>query len=242
MPKRLISRCVCGSRGPFHETAAPNGLPIAGCPDCGVLHQITEASAADVEAQYRGEYHRAADRHPGCIPYKNRYQHDFDVSAVRWHRYASLLNGQLDRADFNMLDVGAANGAWVDYVRIAQGRVALGVDPDPAMTREAIQRGTIEDVSGSFSFVTLHDVLEHVVDPALMLQHVRDRVRVGGVVVVDVPDVFVRAGEHHFKEEHLWYFNAEALRALLSRADFKPFLFDRPVPGKLVAYAESRAL
>jgi methyltransferase family protein len=237
---RLIERCLCRSPGPFREFDAPTGLRVAECNQCGVLHQITEATRFEVEAQYAGLYHAATDRHPGCIPYKERYEHDLAIASRRWQRYEQLLNGQLKRRPFHMLDVGAANGAWVDFVQ-GQGLLAFGIDPDPAMTRGGVLCGTVRDVVGSFSLVTYHDVLEHIVDPRAELAQARGRTSVGGTIIVDVPDVFDQRGVHHFKPEHIWFFNEDALRSLLRQADFRPFLIDRPIPGKLVAYGEAIA-
>jgi hypothetical protein len=235
---RLIVRCLCGSAGPFREFAAPlTGLPVAGCQHCGTLHQITTETRAAIEEQYEGAYHANAERHPGCVPYRDRYAHDLHVAQVRWAHYRSILDGQLEVPHFRALDVGAANGAFVDYLRRLE-LPALGVDPDPTMTRDAVQHGTIDDVDGEFSLLTYHDVLEHLVDPLAELERARARLCSRGVIVVDVPDVFAPAGvgDHHFKREHLWFFTDEALHELLRRSGFRPWVVDRPVPGKIVAY------
>ena len=236
---RLITRCVCNFEGPFPEFVASTGLPVAECEHCGVLHQITDIAAAEVHAQYLGPYHSAADRHPGCVPYAARYEHDLQVSAKRWDRYEQLLNGRLTVPYFYALDVGAANGAWIDYLRKDRRLMALGVDPDLAMTRDAVMHGTIQSIDGEFSLVTYHDVLEHVVNPLAELTHARARVRPGGVIVLDVPDVFGGRGDHHYKTEHIWFFNEDSLRSLLERADFRPLAADRPIPGKMVVYGEA---
>ena len=235
----LISRCLCGSVGPFDEYNAPTGLAVARCA-CGVVHQITDQTRADVEGQYRGAYHAAEDRHPGCIPYRKRYLHDRQIAELRLQRYRRTLTTQLERGA-RALDVGAANGAWVDHLRKHHIR-AFGLDPDPAMARDPeIATGTIEQAERlfgmvRFELVTYHDVLEHLVEPLRELDNVRAQMRMGGALIVDVPDCATSAGDHHFKPEHVWFFTEQSLRALFLASGFSTLEVDRPVPGKLVAY------
>jgi SAM-dependent methyltransferase len=234
---RLITQCLCGSRG--FDIITRNGLAIATCV-CGVQHLDTEISAADYEAQYRGAYHRAVDRHPGCIPYRERYEHDRKVAALRWARYKEILGRHLERVRCT-LDVGAANGAFVDHM-MSVGIVAHGIDPDPAMARAGVMNATAIDLEGAWHFdlVTYHDVLEHVLDPRTELMWASRLCWQHGLLVVDVPDVSVPEGEHHYKAEHPWYFTDEALGRLIVDAGFSLLAIDKPLPGKMVAYGARR--
>jgi 2-polyprenyl-3-methyl-5-hydroxy-6-metoxy-1,4-benzoquinol methylase len=205
-----------------------------------VIHQLTDVSREAVEGQYRGAYHAAEDRHPGCIPYRKRYLHDRAIAQLRLERYRQTLGAQLNRGA-RALDVGAANGAWVDHLRKHHLK-AFGIDPDPAMARDPeIVTGTIEQAERlfgmvRFELVTYHDVLEHLVEPAAELENARAQMRTGGALVVDVPDCATSAGDHHFKPEHLWFFTEQSLRDLFRAAGLRVLEVDRPVPGKLVVY------
>lgn len=235
----LIEYCLCGD-GSFRFLEMGE-VEIGICSACGIGHQLTELTQAQYQAQYfGGDYHRSSTRHPGCTPYLDRYEHDFAIAGMRWKRYGEILGasrGELKTA----LDVGAANGAFVDFLH-TQGLAAQGVDPDPLMTREAIRCGTVLDFEGEvFDLVTYHDVLEHIVWPAFDLQVVVDLLAPAGVVILDVPDIFDGHGDHHCKAEHLWYFHAEGLRQLCDRVGLSVFHFDKPIPGKLVCYAKPSA-
>jgi SAM-dependent methyltransferase len=233
---QLIDQCLCGSRS--FATIQRNGLTIAVC-NCGVEHLETSLTAAEYEAQYRGDYHRAVDRHPNCIPYRERYEHDKHVAQLRWHRYGYVL-GEGFWPVSKSLDVGAANGAFVDFLR-ELGVDAHGLDPDPAMQRGTIRNGTAAELNHgeTFGLVTYHDVLEHTLDPREELLHASRLLAPGGFLVVDVPDVSVEAGRHHYKAEHPWYFTLDALCDLMTDAGLVLLATDRPLAGKMVAFARA---
>jgi len=237
---RLIRACLCGIEMGFAERTAPTGLKIARCDFCNVEHQLTDQTPDELDALYRGEYHAALDRHPGCIPYAQRYEHDRKVSAIRLAKYREVFPSRVfERNDFHAIDIGAANGAWVDELN-EYGFKATGVDPDPAMTRATIELGTLESLvrasAGPFTLVTLHDVLEHMLHPREEVIMLRRIIAPGGAVVVDVPDVFTPGGEHHYKAEHLWYFTRDAVCRMLWTAGFRLHCIDAPLPGKFVVY------
>lgn len=235
---RLIDQCLCGARGPF-DAIERNGLTIAVC-NCGVEHLETNLTRAEYEAQYRGDYHRAVDRHPGCIPYRERYEHDKRVAQRRWHRYGEVL-GEVLWPVGRTLDVGASNGAFVDFLR-ELGVDARGIDPDPGMAREHVGNALASELDGPFDLVTYHDVLEHTLDPREELLHAARLCGAGGLLVVDVPDVSVEAGRHHYKAEHPWHFTLEALCDLTRDAGLQVLATDRPLPGKMVVYAKAGPL
>ena len=236
----LISTCLCGSSGPFTQFVPIEGMTCARC-SCGVEHQVTEQTREEYEAQYvGGAYHASVDRHPGCIRYRDRYEHDYKVAAQRFQRYDEIIKlGRLVTA----LDVGCANCAFVDYLR-DRGMLAWGVEPDPAMARQYVSTGSLQKMNGAhrfFDLITFHDVLEHIVDPYAELVAAAARLRKGGAVVVDVPDVSTTAGHHHYKPEHVWFFTAQSLALLFARTGLRATRFDYPVQGKLVVYGEPGA-
>ena len=228
----ILERCLCGDSE--HVPEFVNGFKVALCA-CGHRRLVTDITREEYEGQYLGDYHRAVDRHPGCVPYRARYDHDYAVAGHRWRRYHELLPEWFGGVR-TALDVGAANGAFVNYLADL-GLASFGVDPDPAMRSERVATGRAADMAFEFDLVTYHDVLEHTVDPRQELAEARRLVRPGGLLVVDVPDVSVEAGRHHYKPEHLWYFNSDGLSRLLAGSGFEPLASDKPVPGKLVLHS-----
>jgi hypothetical protein len=118
------------------------------------------------------------------------------------------------------------------------GMLAFGIDRNRILPRWCV-RGTVQNMRiarGRFGLLTYHDVLEHILDPADELRSARKFMGEDGFLIVDVPDVSVDQGQHHWKAEHVWYFNFEALRSLFHGAGFDVVGEDRPIPGKLVLY------
>jgi len=133
-----------------------------------------------------------------------------------------------------ILDLGCAKGAFVELA-LQKGYSAFGVEISEyagsiARTRvgeDRISIGRLEDASfapESFDVVTMFDFLEHLNDPGKLMRSVAGLLRRDGLVYVVTPDTdslsFTLMGKHwwHFKEEHLCYYNAKSVKALLERA------------------------
>ncbi len=83
---------------------------------------------------------------------------------------------------------------------------------------------------------TMHDVLEHVVDPVAAL---KETARIAKRLIVDFPDFDASEGRHHWKlTEHLWMFSRAELISIIQGAGFQVIKTDSPIPGKFVVYAE----
>lgn len=230
----LLEQCVCGRTLPDGRFQI-NDVTIERC-ECGVMRLASDLSPSDYEAQYYGAYHKAENRHPGCVPYQQRYDHDSSVAALRWQEYTRVATAH-SIAIVTSLDVGASNGAFVQYLA-EQGVIAFGVDPDPSMGGGRVITGKAASISQHYCLVTYHDVLEHILDPQAEINHIAKRLlRPGGMLVIDVPDVSTKAGDHHYKPEHLWYFTELSLQVMCANAGLKHIETTYPVPGKMVVYA-----
>lgn len=137
-----------------------------------------------------------------------------------------------------LLDVGAAGGAFV-LVAGDAGFDAFGVEPAPAFARHAreglgvdVRDGRVEDLdlpAGSLDVVTMWHVLEHVPEPAATLTVLREKLRPGGALVVEVPNVESVAAQrmgvgwtHLDADVHVSQFAPRTLRSLLERSGFAP--------------------
>lgn len=247
----VTTTCHCGrgEQGDL-QVSVKDGIAVVQCP-CGQLR--TAQRDEDYERLYiEGEvYHTQVQQQVGHAPYTARYRHDVDIADLRVDKLFQ---------HFRSLDVGCANGAFVDTMANI-GWQAEGLEVNPHMVawiREQYARGEAEDltpvlhtswdtVHGEFDLITYHDVFEHVVNPKQELARIRRFLRDGAMLVLDVPDaseVFgpqARATHHERPEQHLWYFTERTLKQLLWDAGFSIVDVELPIVGKLVVYARKRA-
>jgi SAM-dependent methyltransferase len=138
-----------------------------------------------------------------------------------------------------LLDVGSGYG-YVRKAALDSGLVSDGVEVSrhaASVTRAEFGMetfvGTLEDFyrqqgAQQYDVLTLFDVIEHVVDPVLLLQVARHLLRPGGLCVIRTPNLTAIEAEifgsyyHSIKIEHLHYFSPASLCFALERADLKP--------------------
>lgn len=132
-----------------------------------------------------------------------------------------------------VLDLGCRSGAVTEH--FLGGNEVTGVDVDPSALERAAERGIIpvranaEDTlpfeDASFDAVVAGELLEHVRDPAAVVDEVRRVLRPGGTFVGSVPNAFrfqsrllFLAGRHPEDDPtHLHMYSPQELRRLLSR-------------------------
>jgi 2-polyprenyl-3-methyl-5-hydroxy-6-metoxy-1,4-benzoquinol methylase len=130
----------------------------------------------------------------------------------------------------SLLDVGAYIGVFVE-VAAAAGWQAQGVEPSEWAAAEARRRGLnvrvgTLDTAGfaleSFDVVTLWDVIEHLVDPAVELDRARCLLRPGGWLVVHTMDIdapiarLMGSRWPWLMDMHLYYFSRRTLSRMLA--------------------------
>jgi SAM-dependent methyltransferase len=102
-----------------------------------------------------------------------------------------------------------------------QARLSHGQDIVEATFEEAQLRDS------EFDIVTLWDVLEHVVDPQVVLEKARRVLRPGGLLALNTPNIdssiahLLGSRWPLLLPEHLYYFSRRSLRLLLQRCGFR---------------------
>ncbi|HWX09900.1 MAG TPA: class I SAM-dependent methyltransferase [Gaiellaceae bacterium] len=202
-------------------------IRVAWCPSCGLGVTLDPPSQDELDRLYATCYEQGAEapQLPGT-----------SLAARVWHR----VNGSLPVSDERrlegpVLDVGCNTGETLVVLR-DRGLEVVGLEPNPAAAAAARAKGLdvieqpIEHAElpvGFFGSVILSQVLEHVHEPAAVLQHVRPALRDGGRAYVVVPNaasvwrnVFGDDWVHWHVPFHLWHHTRRSLELLLQQNGF----------------------
>lgn len=195
------------------------------CSSCG-LARVEPLPSQDALARFYAERYR--------LEYKQASRPS-GRHIVRAGRIAAERLGVLRQLLPNggrLLDCGAGGGEFV-YLAGRNGFSATGIEPNDGYREFARQEygtdmraGTVQDHgfdAGSFDAITMFHVLEHVIDPIETLRTLRDWLRPGGVLLIEVPNAItaVSSPANLYHAAHLYYFSAGPLTALARRAGFE---------------------
>ncbi len=231
------SACIACGRPTRDATTDANGL--ARCAGCGLRWQPDPPRGADLAALYEtGFYAPGRARGGGVVDRLHAAN-----SRLRLRELRGLPPGRL-------LDVGSGKGHFMAAARAA-GWEVLGVEYAAASAEEARDRYGLEtivgdalsiDLGGRFDAITMWHVLEHVADPAALIDRAHGLLGPRGRLVASVPNlgsaqarVFGRHWLHLDLPRHIYHFTPSALTALLVRHGFA-------IEGSDTAYPEMEFL
>jgi methionine biosynthesis protein MetW len=134
-----------------------------------------------------------------------------------------------------LLDIGCGSGARLKLLRELGWR-AEGIEIDPAAVKRCheqglpVRQGSLDEQrfpASTFDAVTMNHVIEHVAEPAPLLEEIRRVLVPAGKLVITTPNVG-SWGHRRFKRgwvaldppRHLRLFNRPTLRQLVERAGF----------------------
>src|SRR4051812_35027564 len=149
-----------------------------------------------------------------------------------------------------VLDVGCAFGAFSSAMRRFRGCHVTGVELNPAAAAVArthcdvLIEGDVSAMADSlptdFDVVVAADVLEHLVDPAAVLDALAKRLKPGGFLLASIPNVthmsvvlamadgrFPRSREGLLDDTHLRFFGEADVLELFHRAGFAARIADK---------------
>lgn len=155
----------------------------------------------------------------------------------RAKNFASILKRlkKLEKPGNRLLDIGAANGIFLNLARAA-GYTIQGIEPSDFLVAEAqrlygikLWPGTIENFPGTqrFSVITLLDLIEHLVNPDRFMTRIDDLLEKDGLLVIVTPDIDSLAAKlakkrwWHFRAAHLNFYNLASLTYLLGKHGYR---------------------
>lgn len=215
-------RCnLCGADSPRPFTRR-QGYEVVSCGGCGLVYVNPRPGPAALVAHYNGDE-------------SSRIQYYLDVEAADRRSFDEVLARLERRAPGHgrLLDVGPNVGTCLALAR-ERGWQAFGIEINAEAARYCretrgldVRAGTLDDQpfpAESFQAVLMGDVIEHLPDPLQALRQVCALLAPGGHVLISTPDIAGWAGRtlQVKPEEHLYYFSAGTMRALLEKAGLEP--------------------
>lgn len=198
--------CECSSGA--YSTPAGNYLVVK-CPNCGL--EFTLPNPTDEElVRFYGSYVNS------CA--------NPEIVRINAKRNLDLLKKYGLNESSSILDFGAGNG---EFVEIAGSR-CFGVELSSRRKGDRIF-DYLDDVPvEQFDFITLWGVLEHLNNIMPSMVEIKNRLRVGGRLVITTVDAEGLIPYYYKPPEHLTYWTSKSLRILLEKhgleiAEVKPY-------------------
>ncbi len=235
----MIEKCWCGcsniesitldythvaQSGSYSKSS--DTINVSRCVNCGSIRQSDPPYSNDTYSDYYKEYE------PTKPEYKAKgFKHDHDLAKIRCEQY-KLYTG----SDVKLLDIGSGSGAFV-FECLERNIDACGCEIakySDSFSKQ-IYYSKFEDISFptcSFDVLTCHDVLEHVLDLNVFLKEAFRVLKDNGTFHIDLPNAV--EGKHHWKKEHIWYFNEESATKLFESIGFVIESVNKPIAGKFV--------
>jgi SAM-dependent methyltransferase len=238
MKHEYVACNLCG-REAFSPvlTDQKTGFSQGFCASCGLIYvnpRLNGHSRERFYATYSQKYPE-----PFLLDPKNPYRQIARSRAAFFDRFLD----QLPERPETLLEVGSSYGFFLkELTERDVGIQAHGLEPSSTEVEFArrvnrlsnVRTGHVEELRRTvrrFDAIALFHVLEHLGDPMKTLHILRDRLREGGLIWIEVPDAAELKGDviefqHFISCQHLYEFSQITLKALLERAGFEEVLHE----------------
>lgn len=217
------------------------------CKSCGLVFMNPRPSSHDVARYYRsGEYKRLYK-----LPHID-LENLAEIDRQTGLSFLAFFDRELGWPAGRVLDVGCLSGGIVS--RFAdRGWQAEGVEPDPAAATFASERFGLtvqpkllqeaELPDRYYDLIVLSHVLEHMEEPASVLRLLAQKVRSGGALLVEVPNLAAPTGRYldFFHHDHLFNFSPVSLTRLLTLSGWRVVATDPSARNLRIVATEGQA-
>ena len=218
--------------GPIREgrvgELSRESVQVMACQGCGA--RALDGSGVETGTFYESDAYR--DRVDGAADAAS-YFRIHDVEQLR-HLTATGTGAFRDKV---VADVGCGAGSFLDCVA-GMAASAVAIEPSETFRASLRQRGyltfpyagdALPHLKGQVDITVTFSVLEHVEDPTGFLRDIHQLLRPGdGRLILSTPNADdallgllpTEYGRFFYRRAHLWYWTADALVNLLTRAGF----------------------
>ncbi len=204
----------------------PGGL-LAVCEDCHLTQTVTTQSwhdeAARIYAQYT-IYHQSGGVEQSVFA-KDNGQGMRRSEVI----FSALMKGGLLSERGSLLDLGCGNGAFLRAAGAAlAGWRLFGSEWDDKYLStvqsipgfENLYTGDWSSIPGEYDVISMVHVLEHIASPLPVLEMIRSKLSMSGLLVIQVPDCQVNP-YMLLIADHCSHFTVGTLRGLVEAAGFE---------------------
>ena len=241
----------CNSKGEQHVGKvlnSKNGFDIIECQTCGFKHIIPIPTPSELENVYKNEYYTSEKP-----LYIKRAIEDVDWWDLVYSEYYDLFEKYLPQNRRKLLEIGSGPGFFLKH-GTERGWDVLGVEPSVKAAEHSKSMGlnvingffdeNMVDSIGNFDVVYLHEVLEHVPNPADIVEFAKKILNLGGLICLIVPNDYnslqnILAEHLNYDEwwiappHHINYFSFDSLKNLIESKQFKTLEITTTFPMEL---------
>jgi SAM-dependent methyltransferase len=198
----VYSSCpVCGSK-PGSYSITVEVYSVIKCPNCGLEYTLPSPTDEDLNNFYGSYVNCRANP---------------EIVQINAKRNLGLLGKYgLDESS-SIMDFGAGNGEFVEI----GGPNCFGVELSSRKKGVRIFDNLDDLPVPQFDFITLWGVLEHLNNIMFSMEKLKDRLRVGGYMVITTVDAESLIPYYYKPPEHLTYWTSKSLQILLEKNELE---------------------
>lgn len=222
--------CICETNKHAQEYQIHDGYRLLRCQKCSLIYldsKVDPNKFIDHAKEEIGSQKKKIE-YWGFPKMYTKYPFIFErFFAQRLKRCLSY-----NKSAGSMFDIGAGYGFWMDFCR-QRGIEVKGIEISHEAADYGIKKFSLDidkislaetNFNKKYDLYNLCDVLEHLDSPNRDLQNIRNAMKPGSLLYVQVPDVLgfrIPRGHGLGLPHHLWQFNFRTLRFLLEKNGFK---------------------
>ena len=220
---------------------------IIDCKHCKFIHVLPLPSKEELSILYKKNYYSSIKPN-----YIKKYEKEIDYWNLIFDEKLNFLSSKIKKRKKSIFDLGSGAGYFLKRAK-EKGWVVNGIEPNLLAAKYSKKLGipVINDFFENidinkmekFDVINLFDVLEHVHDPAKLLQHCYTLLKPKGIIVIEVPNdynplqkiiqnslkkdeywltLLTKSRNYHWasKMDHINYFNFKSLEKLLKKLHF----------------------